>query len=290
MTVKEFHEQFVVFILTHGRAENQSTYKAVRRQGYTGRVVFVLDNEDEEVPTYQSIYGRQNCYVFDKEEWNQRSDNILAGDKRAILYARNACFEIAKELGFRYFIELDDDYTQFVFRFNDKAEVMKNTPSIKSLDNVWMIMLEYYRSIPCLSLAMCQGGDYIGGVDSPALQTITLKRKAMNSFICDVQRPFEFKGRFNDDVNTYTRLGCRGGLFFSTTQLSLNQKGSQQTAGGMTDVYKDAGTYVKSFMSVVVHPSGVRIAVLVSKHRRIHHNVRWNNTAPKILHEKYRKL
>ena len=56
MTQEEFRRDFVAFILTHGRADNVITYKAVRKAGYTGRIVLVLDNEDEQLDRYFSLY------------------------------------------------------------------------------------------------------------------------------------------------------------------------------------------------------------------------------------------
>ena len=37
-------DDFAVFILTHGRANNMHTYKALQKAGYTGKVIFVLDD------------------------------------------------------------------------------------------------------------------------------------------------------------------------------------------------------------------------------------------------------
>lgn len=256
-----FKKDFVVFILTHGRVDNQYTYRSLCEQGYTGRCVFVLDNEDGQVEEYKRRYGADNCYVFDKLAMSKRIDEVFRGDRRVIVYARNACFDAARDLGYKYFIELDDDYTSFVWRFDAECAYTPKTPKIKNLDVVFESML----------------------------RSIGTKRKAMNSFICSVDRPFEFKGRINEDVNAYTQLTSVGKIFLTIVQCNLQQKITQSNGGGMTDVYRDSGTYVKSFSSVIVFPSGVKVTLLNSHHKRIHHNVYWEHTAPKILQEKWRK-
>ena len=38
---------FAVFILTHGRPDNVITIKTLRQSGYTGKVYFIIDNEDK---------------------------------------------------------------------------------------------------------------------------------------------------------------------------------------------------------------------------------------------------
>lgn len=288
MTQDEFRNNFVAFILTHGRADNVKTYKAARKAGYTGRIVLVLDNEDEQLEQYYSIYGKENCYVFDKMKYILSSDSICKGDHRAILYARNACFDIARELGYKYFIELDDDYYEFSWKFDEHGRYKQR--HILDLNFVWRRMLEYFVACPFASIAMAQCGDFIGGGQNPLARTIGTKRKAMNSFICSIEREFEFKGRYNDDVNTYTRLSQQGYVFLTIAQVVINQEESQSADGGMTEVYKNDGTYQKSFSSVVVCPSAVKLSMMGDKFKRIHHSIDWKRVSPMIINEKYKKL
>lgn len=288
MTQEEFRRDFVAFILTHGRADNVITYKAVRKAGYTGRIVLVLDNEDEQLDRYFSLYGKENCYVFDKAKYIASSDSICKGDHRAILYARNSCFDIAEELGYKYFIELDDDYSQFSYTFDNLGRVKQR--SIKDINFVWRRMLEYFVSCPKVTcISMAQRGDFVGGQQNRMLSCIGTKRKAMNTLICSTERRFEFKGRYNDDVNTYTRLSQQGKIFLTIIQVAINQEQSQTLSGGMTEVYKHDGTYQKSFSSVVVCPSAVKLDMMGYVEKRLHHNVDWLRVAPKIINAKYKK-
>lgn len=64
---------------------------------------------------------------------------------------------------------------------------------------------------------------------------------------------------------------------------------TQSLKGGMTDAYKEGGTYLKSFYAVMSMPSAVKVAMMNSKHKRIHHRVNWDYTAPKILNEKWKR-
>lgn len=111
----------------------------------------------------------------------------------------------------------------------------------------------------------------------------------MNTFICDTERPFSFLGRINEDVNTYVGGGRRGELFMTIPSVQVNQKQTQSNAGGMTDLYLEAGTYVKSFYSVMTAPSCVTVGEIGSSHRRLHHSIDWPATAVQIVHERHRK-
>lgn len=277
---------FAAFILTHGRPDKVYTYNTLRRQGYTGKVYIVIDDEDAAGDEYRKRYG-DDVLVFNKDEIAKSfdlGDNFR--DKRGvIIYARNACFELAKKMGVEYFIQLDDDYTNFYFKFD--GELKYKEKQIKNLDRIFEIMLDFYVKCGdrCKTLAMAQNGDFIGGGDGTFGKAIALKRKAMNTFICSVNRPFKFVGRINEDVNTYTSESYRGMLFLSFSQVSMKQKLTQSNSGGMTEVYLESGTYLKSFYSVMYHPSGVRVKLMNSKNSRLHHAICWNATAPRIVRE-----
>lgn len=279
---------FVAFILTHGRAANVDTFTTLRDCGYTGRVVFIIDDDDEQQGEYVERYGKENVYVFSKDEVGRAFDGMNNEETRkVIVYARNVCFKAARELGYRFFVELDDDYSSFTSRFDKNANFRGKKTN--HLNEVFSACVAFLESTPSKSIALAQCGDYIGGGAGMFGKKITIFRKAMNSFFCDVEKPFSFNGYINEDVNTYTTLGRRGELFFSVNLFCIHQKETQTNRGGMTDVYKDGGTYIKSFYSVLSSPSCVKISAMGNKHYRIHHKVSWAFCAPKILDEKWHK-
>ena len=111
----------------------------------------------------------------------------------------------------------------------------------------------------------------------------------MNSFLCSNKRPFRFVGAMNEDVNTYTTLGSWGILFLTIPLISLNQTMTQTQTGGITDMYLRYGTYCKAFTTVMMMPSSVKVSTMGSSNERLHHKIRWKNTTPMIIDEKYKK-
>lgn len=279
---------FCAFILTHGRPNTVPTYQSLRRHGYTGKVYIVIDNEDKTSEEYYRIFG-DKVIMFDKKAIAatfDEADNFE--DRRAIVYARNACFQIAKDLGVKYFIQLDDDYTSFSYKVEVNGGLTDR--KIYDLDNIFFMVLAWYKKINALSVAMAQGGDFIGGNTSSKWSNgFHLLRKCMNTFICSTERPFTFIGRINEDVNTYVSVGGKGGLFFTVPDVKITQAMTQSNSGGMTDIYLDSGTYRKSFYTVMFSPSCVKIGTVGVSHQRLHHQISWKNAVPVILDEKYKK-
>lgn len=279
-------DDFAVFILSHGRANKILTLNSLKRGNYTGKWYVVIDNEDKTADEYYNLYG-EHVIMFDKLDIARRYDTAdNFSERRAIFYARNACFEIAKKLGLKYFLELDDDYTSFCYR--KAVDGVLTATNCYQLDRLFEDMLQFLETSGAATVALAQGGDYIGGVNG-AFYKMGLKRKAMNTFFCKTDRKFEFVGRVNEDVNTYTSLGQRGKLMFTVTNVAITQLQTQSNSGGMTDLYIDSGTYLKSFYTVIYSPSCVKIGLMGSFHKRIHHYIIWDNCTPKILNMKYKK-
>ena len=277
---------FAVFILTHGRPHILHTYTALRKQGYTGRIILICDTEDEKLDEYKNNF--EEVYTFDKSEYRQFvDDGDNFGNLNAVVYARNYNFKLAKELNIDYFLTLDDDYKLFDYVFDMDGNF--NRYPIANLDAVFRVYINYLINTPIDSLAFIQSGDLIGGAQNEMIKKHTPKRKIMNAFFFKTGKPVEFFGKINEDVNTYTTLGRQGKLYLSPPDIMLFQETTQKATGGLTDVYLEMGTYVKSFYSVMYCPSAVKVGILGTAHKRIHHRITWDNITPCILNEKYKK-
>jgi len=285
-------EDCCVFILTHGRPDNVQTYRNLRSHGYTGKIFIVIDDEDDTQARYKELFG-EDVFVFSKDEvaeYTDQYDNFA--DRRTVLWARNVCWDLARQMGYRYFIQLDDDYLSWNYRRTGKGHQFSSSDAeeyhswkIGHLDMVFEALVEFIGATPVKAIALSQGGDHIGGT----IRRLRFKRKAMNSFICDTEKPFMFRGRLNEDVNTYVSLGSVGNLFFTDMAIYLTQVHTQLDTGGMTDAYLGAGTYVKSFYTVMVAPSCTTISLMGNTNRRLHHRINWSKAVPLIMSEQVKR-
>lgn len=279
-------DNFAIFILTHGRPNNVYTVKSLRKHGYTGKIIMVIDNEDNSADEYFKKYD--DVEMFNKKEIANtfdEADNFE--DRRAIIYARNACFQIAKKRNIKYFMQMDDDYTYFEYRIYNEAK--QKPENIYNLDSIILALLEFYKNTNFTTISMAQGGDFIGGKHNKMAQKPTIFRKCMNSFLCSTDRPFQFIGRINEDVNTYVHQQSKGLLMGTIPFIALGQKTTQKNKGGMTELYLDSGTYVKSFYTVMFSPSSCYIKPMGDKHMRLHHAIKWDHAVPKIISEEHKK-
>jgi len=279
-------QNFAMFILTHGRPHDVVTIQALEKSNYTGKTFIIIDNEDKYGDEYRKVFGKEMVIEFDKEAIGKTFDIAdTRTDRRATVYARNASFNIAKDLGLAYHMQLDDDYQSFWYRYVEN-NILKAVP-VKQLDKVVDAMIKFLEDTNATTVAMSQGGDFLGGVEGFLCRPLI--RKAMNSWLFRTERPLTFVGRMNDDVNTYVMNGIRGELIFTVNNPMLVPTETQAVAGGMTEMYVENGTYMKSMYTVMMAPSCVGVRYMGTAHPRLHHSVRWNNAVPKIINERHRK-
>ena len=269
-----------------GRADNVKTLDILLKSGYTGNWYIICDNEDIELEKYYTNFGKEHIIVFNKLERAKECDTFDNIDKRnTVLFARNSCHEIAKDLELTYFLELDDDYNAFRSRYWDGNKL--GSIRVGNMDSIINEMLEFLEVSGAYSVAFSQSGDFITGENSNIWKK-KIMRKAMNAFFCKTDRPFQFVGRMNDDVNTYVSLEAKGNLFFTIADITLNQAQTQKNSGGLTEMYLELGTYNKSFYTVLCQPSSVYISEMGCNHRRIHHYVDWKYTVPEIISDRFK--
>lgn len=305
MSVDEFLQRFAVYIISYKRPGRVTTLNMLQRYGYTGRTFIVVDDRDPTLPEYQEHYGEM-LRIYSKEEMARRydcMDNFGADTWPTAWFPRNAVNEIAQEDGVDFYCVLDDDYTAIELRCIVTGEGQRKTVyyivraplglswfAPRFLNHLFHTLAGMFSLSPhIVGVGIAQSGDFVGGRFNLYARRYMWPRKLMNFFVLSTQRPVEFLGRMNEDVNTYVHHSWRGKIFFTVPLFSIKQKRTQHNPGGVTETYLREGTYVKSFYSVMVCPAGVRISVLSSTHPRIHHRVLWRYVAPRIISEKWRK-
>lgn len=284
--VSAMRDDFCVFIISYDRPDNVRTINTLKKHGYTGDWYIVVDHKDDKTD-YQNEHGDERVLYLDKDDALPKLDRADNFDHRNCnVYARQQMWDLADELGYDYFMVLDDDYTTFEFRFGGNFEYGLRD-GVEDLDRIIDASIKYLDTAGLDTLCTSQGGDWIGGATAHIADggRVSTKRKAMNSFLCKTDRSFDFRGTINEDVNTYVRAAQLGKIFLTHNIVSLEQERTQQEDGGLTDIYKSEGTYVKSFYTILYSPSSVTLSKMGESNYRIHHRVDWRKSVPKIVPE-----
>lgn len=286
-------------ILSYGRPQKVYTYKALRRQGWTGPVRILCSDDDPSLPVYREHYPGE-VLIFSKDKYRSLVDEGQNYDssQKAPLYARRAIHDLITPDTADLVWELDDDYT-YIWAVANKAGysyTMIGSYLPATLDYIVDQVAVFMKNTPAVrTLAFAQAGDFYSSLlsDNMYYSRGALRfthRKAMNSFFFrTTDPPLPFAGTLNDDVNMYLDLALRSPFISLTYPLYvINQRVTQQNPGGMTDIYRRDGTFVKSMHTVIRYPAAVKVKALNST--RWHHSVDWNKIQVKIISEKLRKI
>lgn len=281
-------KDFAVIILTHGRAERVFTYASLRKSNYTGQIYLLCDDQDKQLDQYKEIFG-DKVLVFSKDDYAgsfDKMDNF--GNKACVVYARNAVYDAAKSVGLKYICVVDDDYTFLQYRIDGDRNYYAKT--IRNIDEVFKTYVDFLKASKVDTICFAQGGDFIGGSENgKVVAGFQVSRKMMNLYFFNVNNPLPFHGTLNEDLTSSVLLGKVGKTILTTLLNSITQKATQSNAGGLTEIYLEVGTYVKSFYSVMASPSCVKVAAMGDNQLRIHHAVTWKNAVPKIIREKHKR-
>ena len=277
-------DNFAVIIPTHGRYDRVYTENSLRRSGYTGLIYLLCDEGDKQIDAYRERYG-DRVLVFSKDSYAGKFDKMdNFGNKACVVYARNAMWDVAKSAGLKFFAVADDDYQAFEYRIKPNGGYYAK--KVKNADDLFCAYIKFIQESGVDTICFAQGGDFIGGAENTAVRDgFKVSRKMMNLYFFDVDKPIEFKGTINEDLTSSVTHGATGGKIITSRMNSIVQKETQTNAGGLTEIYLNLGTYVKSFYSVIAAPSCIKVASMGDSSLRLHHSVTWKNAVPKIIRE-----
>ncbi len=298
---------FLILILSYGRPDFMATHTwgLLDTCNCKARKVVCLSDDDPTIDEYKKLCGDENVFIYSKIESEKKYDIDLLDcywgkslSRKATVWGRNEQFRMARELGYRWFIVLDDDYIGVSFRRpmarkgSDKPffpvfkedMVAQMDGDMSVFDHCCIKCFELLDSAPWMyAVGLPQAGDFLGGAESKVFKRSWIW-KAMNVFFCDTHKEYRYYGRFNDDVNAYVLNGKRGQMSLTLTHApSINQPSTQSVKGGVTDLYRMFGTYVKSLTSAVANPGAVTVGVMGNITPRVHHHIHWDISAPMVV-------
>lgn len=272
---------FAFVILCWKRPQALYTLKYLKQIGYEGTIYFAIDNAD---PTKQDYINASNAYnikyfTFDKDitisdqMYNQKL-------KSGAVCTRKVVENVMRQKGIKYFCVLDDDYTHFMFP-------NRKTVTNKSLNKLIDCYCEILKEIPFVSvMSLAQNGETIAGTEEFYIKS-KLKLKAMNYWFCCIDKPVEYAGIMNDDVNAGILLNKKGTFSIQYAGVIIHQ--AQQKSGGMKDIYaENSAMYQKAMFSVMLAPSFVKLSFLRNyasgkETKRIYHNIKRQYAYPYVV-------
>jgi len=189
---------------------------------------------------------------FSKKDyaWVDMMDNFR--DMETPVFARNATYDIAKKVGWRYFLMLDDDL-RLVYRYKDGNSL--RTAQVKSMDEIMNAYLKFLKAggKNFALLGFGSAKDSIGGKLKP------ISYEVLHSMMCDVENRTIFMGTMNEDTTCSMMESSKGRLTPKITNVVFLGPYQGVNEGGLHDMYAEKyNDYFRNFYSVMAYPSGYK--------------------------------
>lgn len=275
-------DDFAVMILSHGRAKEQKTRRTLLKCGYTGKIYIVIDDMDDQQEEYRKLYGAE-IIVFNKQQQLGLFDTMCNADEwRSVVYARNACYEIAEGLGLKYFLMCDDDISDLKFRLVRDGKL--GAYPVRQSDRLFESIIALYENTDVSIFGFSQCGAYIGGANSKKYRD-GCQRTCSQMMMIRTQDKTPFNGIFNEDLHVAIESGLRGKIVLSTMLVSIASPVRESNSGGLHDLYKANGSYTHCSYTVMAYPGIAKVSVVQESKLRLKHSA----IAPEILSGRWKK-
>ena len=277
---------FAVIIISHGRP-SCPTAKTLQECGYTGRTFILIDDEDKEQDSYLKNYGDKIC-IFHKTPWFDIGDNF-DGPNGIATFARNACFDVAKEKCLKSFLMIDDDLKQASVRYLKDGRLLGK--KCTDLDSVFFAASEIVENTKTDCIGFGLPMDYIGGSETFNKPLFETRRHVMNAYMFKSDSAVRFHGRYSEDSISPVQFGKTGAIFLNNYGVQLQfdvfvPDGRKNMTGGCVDTYRTTNTYVMMAYSVMFCPDSIKMRI---KGDGFNNSVSSRCSMPFILSERWKK-
>lgn len=279
-------DDFGVIIISHGRPDC-STWRILREDGYTGKMLVLIDDEDNTQCDYLARYN-DSVRVFHKRVDFDIGDNFN-GPNGIATFARNEAVNVARREGFKYFLMMDDDLKSIRYRYIQDGRLLGR--KIHDFDAILTAMVEYMESAQVDIMGFGGVLDYIGGVSSFVKNEG--KPECYNGYLFRTDSAKGFKGRYTEDyimLNEAWRDGAKI-VCFTPIQMTFDvwqpQKQSKNIKGGCQGVYSQNSGYLVRYYGVMFAPASIKLKQ--GKSGDFTSNMNHCAFAPKIISDRHRK-
>tara|TARA_R110000787_G_scaffold74453_1_gene165486 strand:- start:1611 stop:2513 length:903 start_codon:yes stop_codon:yes gene_type:complete len=271
-----------IFIPSYHRANNVKTAKYFIKKGYDPKKIHVfLDDETDDTKQYEKAMNDLGCnlHVFDMNESRQRYDyvHLPSMSRRSAGQSRNQFYDIADELGIKFYIAIDDDTNTYESK---PFGVYNGVANLEQITKVFEGVREMMQRRRIGMFGLSQTGDSF-----TVPNTKVLRHKVMNTTFVDTRFIYRGeKGIQDNDTSQFVHIMNEGYFTGSLASgLVLNQTESATAKGGLTDLYNENKLLNKSLVVPIQFPSLCYAQRQVKNGGRLHHRISNRHLMPRLM-------
>ena len=260
-----------VLIKTHGRPFNQPTYKSLRAAGFTGQIIFIVDDEDK-TREYLDWAEDCGCITFNKQSMIDDTESGVNNPSRNVnLYAWQACERYIRFSEDKRIIMADDDITGFRYRYEENGH-LKSQPITKNRDRVFEAVFDYMEEGDVCATSLADSRMFFGG-------SVHESRAVYNFVFRNGRIKMDWMSEMYEETPTSVRASIEGKYIQQLPFIQMNMVPVTGHSGdGMSAMYQKMGILHRSMYPLMFYPSSVELAA-----NRTGHIVKIDNAYSKLV-------
>ena len=278
---------YAVMICTHGRPNAQHTLKILRDCGYTGKIILIVDDEDDTLPELMmKTFGEAEIVEFNKQMWIDKSDTgTIENQRKCILYAKNFCEDLAKERQLDAFVIADDDIFNFRYRYPEYGK-LKSLKITKDMDKVIEAYAEYMLSADIVAIGFGFTQFYFSGENSFSPENFLKYRVPYNFVFRNTKHRIDWMSWFGEDIITAVMYNKRGYFMQDFPFVQQEIKPLAKEAGGMKDTYDNNSDIRLAMQNIMYLPSELKAFKYRGKYMA---SIKRDKAFPMLISSSYKK-
>ena len=250
------------FIISHGRPNEQLTYKLLRSGG--------VETDD----------------IFDKQRYMDSCDSgVQSPTGLHAVYARNAAYDLALEKGYDFFVIADDDIDSITYRYPDGDKL--RSKNVHDVGNCFIALSEYMKTsdkIYCIGIAPHIA--FMGGVKAPIVAE-GMKRVVFNIGLYRAGKRIRYASECQEDLAASILYNQQGKMMFSCglLQQSAIVEGRNKEGGGIEGHYDKSNDYYRHFGTLIYVPATIAMRLDSNTFTKKY----MSNYYPMILSDRWKK-
>lgn len=278
-------KDFAIFICTHGRPDRQHTFNTLMSVGYTGEIIFVVDDEDNSVSELRRLYPKNKIMTFCKQDFIEESPTVsLIPNRKTILYAKNACEFFAKQLDLSSFVIADDDIVNFRYRYIENGSV-KSFNAISNFDAIIETCCQFMLTSNLAAFGFGIAQYYFAGT-SCMLDDLWKWRVPYNFVFRNTSKPILWQSDYGEDLITSITYANQGEYMLCCPMIQQTIKPLGKMDDGMAEVYRTISSFKLAQYGFIYHPTAE-----IPRYYKDHWMswIKRENAFPKLVSDTYRK-
>ena len=283
--MKMTKDNFAVYITTHERAEEQLTLDTLRRQGYTGKIFLVVDNEDPQLSQYKDRF-KDMVVTFDKRKAMEKSDTMFnKRDRPSPLFARNWVLKEARKGQYCQGLIIDDDIKSMDYRYEDHGKLRGQKVTV--LDKVFESLMDFMNESGVNSVGFAVADHFFGGLNSDIVMN-RITPRLYNDYFFNEKSDFEFVGFHTEDLVSCEINENTGTPLWTICDICLSSPPVGTSEGGMAATYDSKWQWANAFLPLMARPDvgGIKLNKAGNEWRD---SVPKSNVGSKVISGRWKK-